>query len=1294
MAMRSLRPTPSSTDDLKPWQLTLIDKLNMLHQECFEKRTALTKIIQAFPPLKGEQAVEEIIYAARIAFHLSEEEASKRAKELLQAGPPTFEGARSTCILSFSFEDASLWRGMTDNKKIIRLARSMLTSGYRTDEPINCRTFDLRSADDVLAAQIYFGDGQARGLAARLAFQFLMNAVRTSENSLMGDPEAARIMESLIVIPTVFAKSGEGGYEDNVVSQAVRQNVKASMQLPLNSIEWAAMILRSCQLKLGVSFEQTQMILQCLNRFTGKYDAHVEIKAYDGVEPVAKRARRGRRKSATAEALAMNAPTDASKTNEPDEDRIRIGHRRLTAITNVLSHASPKSFDSFQFHLVWAGDFAVSALSDEALGLPYIWPNSLPPAEAVAEESTLIARDAAASTHRELIAKGATLKPMLYEELLTQQQHEHIVDKICSCFEDSALHLTDRHQWLALRPKPEQWLQARLVIQHWMQTMRACCEKDLPKQDFEELEKAILFGDAMDSQILGVIKRFPKTFHIGMIPDMRTNFAEKGEDDIAQEQVEAEIAKWQAELRLFKGNLAMDQKLIRQTEMGSQALQDILEWNENQHTRSQGMLGKSLVEQFMTRYMPKAVSKSWPDFPGAVALTVQGVHSKDGNPKNPPRFLAIIDFNTPNSRDALKIQEICTAVANLFKNFGVERCALLAHMAAYPKEDSSEDPLEDEVRIMNALKKAGFHAQQRVRMLLAQPPPVEAVLRVGDWHADSRLCYLAPNDLAARGMVKGFQGNEWRMNSELARTTTVTARPMVPNPGDLLHVTSDTSTAADMEAKLRKEEKAAQRGPMVAQAYLETLFAKATVPSNETTNASLSPWIQPGEETWIIDVTAWVGDRAIASLNCIDQSAKYGTIRHMFVDPGYKRLGHGASFSYLRVSNEVATQWMARTRVLHDHVVDARGEVTKVPKHPLDTVPEPSEEAMKQHPGAFEAWKGLSALNLKVCVVRGPKVVIAPEKVAAFQHAPLSISEEIRLLETKHTEFEDILAFMHTPQNPEPEGKTDPREPPPNPEEQPKMDLVTMESLSALEAHAPNLIESQCAGDKHVHMFKDEKRAEVWAVSKNDDHILPKGTIFGGFGSGHVCPRKDERKDCVPWTLAKGDKTMVQLSASEESDSKAKPKVGTFYTIIKPLEKQAAKGSQVLTVTAYGKIEAKGAAGKHGYSFEFPDGNPKHQAQDYILSTNKSGGKATNSGNFFTTLASRDGWEGPLMTMWRLSHDSVRHALHARKPLVAAEENIPLKKGVPVKVLWQKRAGQPKPLEAGAEGAPLPLPAA
>jgi hypothetical protein len=86
----------------------------------------------------------------------------------------------------------------------------------------------------LLAGKLLFGDGQARGLAVRLAFQFLVNLLCQSQDSLFGGPELMRIMEGLIQVPTVLTMSGESSTEDLIVAQAVRQNVKAAMQIAYN----------------------------------------------------------------------------------------------------------------------------------------------------------------------------------------------------------------------------------------------------------------------------------------------------------------------------------------------------------------------------------------------------------------------------------------------------------------------------------------------------------------------------------------------------------------------------------------------------------------------------------------------------------------------------------------------------------------------------------------------------------------------------------------------------------------------------------------------------------------------------------------------------------------------------------------------------------------------------------------------------------------------------------------------------------------------------------------------------
>ena len=44
---------------------------------------------------------------------------------------PIFRRHHDYMPLSWSYADESLWRGLSDNKKIIRLARSMVTTGYR-----------------------------------------------------------------------------------------------------------------------------------------------------------------------------------------------------------------------------------------------------------------------------------------------------------------------------------------------------------------------------------------------------------------------------------------------------------------------------------------------------------------------------------------------------------------------------------------------------------------------------------------------------------------------------------------------------------------------------------------------------------------------------------------------------------------------------------------------------------------------------------------------------------------------------------------------------------------------------------------------------------------------------------------------------------------------------------------------------------------------------------------------------------------------------------------------------------
>jgi len=322
---------------------------------------------------------------------------------------------------------------------------------------------------------------------------------------------------------------------------------------------------------------------------------------------------------------------------------------------------------------------------------------------------------------------------------------------------------------------------------------------------------------------------------------------------------------------------------------------------------------------------------------------------------------------------------------------------------------------------------------------------------------------------------------------------------------------------------------------------------------------------------------------------------------------------------------------------------------------------------------AFAAWKGLSALAFKVCNVRGPKVSIAPEKLAEFQTAPLSTVEEVKQLEKDHLKYEELLAFMATGSAPV-DDPIDPRDV--ESEEAAataSSDLITFESEAALRAHAPDLVEIATMSDKHVLLLKDQARREVYLLSQKDDHILPALTLLGGFGGGVLQTRNDAVAEAIPWALPKGDKESVQLMMQgDDDDTKNKSKkAGSLYATVKPLEKKAAQAGTSVTITAYGKLQATTTQGMHHFTFQYPDGEPRHKAMDYILKN--SAGKAS-SGNFFASLADRRGWQGSLGYMWRLVHDPVRHQLAARKPFVVNEVKISLKKGIPVKVAWPKTA--------------------
>ena len=106
-----------------------------------------------------------------------EDDALRLATEALAPKPPE-ESTCTTCVYQWRYDDGSLWNGYPDNSKLARLARSMLSVGFKQDEPINARDLDLTAPDahrpNIVTARLRFGDGSARGLALKWAWSLFL----------------------------------------------------------------------------------------------------------------------------------------------------------------------------------------------------------------------------------------------------------------------------------------------------------------------------------------------------------------------------------------------------------------------------------------------------------------------------------------------------------------------------------------------------------------------------------------------------------------------------------------------------------------------------------------------------------------------------------------------------------------------------------------------------------------------------------------------------------------------------------------------------------------------------------------------------------------------------------------------------------------------------------------------------------------------------------------------------------------------------------------------------------------
>jgi hypothetical protein len=452
-----------------------------------------------------------------------------------------------------------------------------------------------------------------------------------------------------------------------------------------------------------------------------------------------------------------------------------------------------------------------------------------------------------------------------------------------------------------------------MIVQRWDETISVVAKQDLPPDDYKQLEEAVLKGSMLDQEILRVLKRMPSIFHLGMMPTCSSG--QFNANQAAKARMSAHKEALGSQLKNFKADLQADWAIIRDFSIGSASLRDLLQWLSLEQRRQQEGLAACLVNRHMAKYHPLVEISNWQQLSGQISLVLKA--SQPVPPGATRRLVLVIDFNTPGSRDALKVSAMISAMASTAKVVGSERSIVLAILPNVPKEDSKTSVEDDEHALTTAFTKAGFKQQLRFVQPLRLHDSVANKTTGLDWFLCGKL--LALDDSAD-------SKNEWLANSQLARTRLVLQPCTLPLVRDLVSLTAldentDINTTrffADIAAKT------AQRGPKVFGTLLHALLAKVPV--------------SPKDELVVVDLLPYVGDRQLALHSFIKTSMTEGkgTCRSCFVKLSTtEQHAKAAAFTERRLRNRITRDWLEKNLVLHDVTTD--GTATDIAVAPVDT---------------------------------------------------------------------------------------------------------------------------------------------------------------------------------------------------------------------------------------------------------------------------------------------------------------------------------------------------------------------
>ena len=366
-------------------------------------------------------------------------------KHMLKAETEQVRGIRETCIVQWSFDDSSMWRGPPDNARIVKIAKSIICTKFRKDSVIASRTLDMSKGmyakDDLIIGRLLFGNGSARGVAAMIVWILIVKNMDSISVDI-GNDRVEDLVMSVLRIPTNFEEHGDGSAKANLVAQAARQNQLAQV-LPVNTLEWLSMTLEFTGIDIGAASLNRASIVSNLEAMLSAYNQLPDVDLYSS-EPPLKKARS--RKNTISQKIL----------DEPDEGQdkgLKIGVRRVTAMKNFLEGGTFKGLIMLREHLMWVSDYKYCVVNDELMMKRWWWVGSHLPKTDLPSDADISKADAGAGSNT--VPKGRAFEVFNYDSPLSTHQFELMIKKAISVYEAETGHLERDEHKVKLRPSEE-----------------------------------------------------------------------------------------------------------------------------------------------------------------------------------------------------------------------------------------------------------------------------------------------------------------------------------------------------------------------------------------------------------------------------------------------------------------------------------------------------------------------------------------------------------------------------------------------------------------------------------------------------------------------------------------------------------------------------------------------------------------------------------------------------------------------------------------------------------------------